>query len=85
MCGGEIVDEKWKLSFQGALSSTVALLLVARCRAVPTSSAKELNRASQKAVDTVSPPNLGNRMQSTRSDLHAGIQIAYASSSARWG
>eukprot|EP01043_Picozoa_sp_COSAG02_P018680 COSAG02_NODE_878_length_16266_cov_8.886559_5_plen_34_part_00 len=23
MCGGEIVDEKWKFSFQGALTSTV--------------------------------------------------------------
>eukprot|EP01043_Picozoa_sp_COSAG02_P051225 COSAG02_NODE_5365_length_4397_cov_2.696603_6_plen_49_part_01 len=28
---------------------------------------------------TSRPPNLGNRMQSARSDLHAGIQIAYAS------
>ena len=23
MCGGEIVDENWKLSFQGALTGTV--------------------------------------------------------------
>eukprot|EP01043_Picozoa_sp_COSAG02_P008145 COSAG02_NODE_254_length_26937_cov_16.503950_24_plen_58_part_00 len=23
MCGGEIVDEKWKFSFQGALTGTV--------------------------------------------------------------
>ena len=25
MCGGEIVDEKWKLSMEGALTSTVGL------------------------------------------------------------
>ena len=26
MCGGEIVDEKWKFSFRGALSHTVGLV-----------------------------------------------------------
>jgi hypothetical protein len=31
MCGGEIVDEKWKLSFQGALSSTVATAFSSLC------------------------------------------------------
>ncbi len=29
MCGGEIVGEKWKFSFQGALTSTVVHVVVA--------------------------------------------------------
>ena len=52
MCGGEIVDEKWKLSMEGALTSTVA------CTGIYPESSSMIPRSRVIAIDWFSLEDL---------------------------